>query len=122
MIKVDNFRNFDLYNCSLSLTKEILQLIKNKKLNISEKEIMQLRRATIAIPWKIASGISQLNIKLRFKRLNAAKESLNCVDKLVRNIKACNQLSQRTFNIIEELYKLFNGYFRWLSTSKQNME
>lgn len=118
MIKVEDFRAFDLYDRSVDLTIAISQAIKVCQGNLLEKEIEVIRKKAVIVPSKIAAAISQVNFKVRFKKLNEAKGILIQLKSIMFELtkrKKIDESSWQTVNSCSiDVMKLINGYFRWL--------
>lgn len=121
MLKVENFRNLFLYKRSLVLTNEVFKWIKSNDDFLYESE--EIRKIAVTIPKKIASAIAQVNMKIRFKRLNDAKMKLRKLfEKLIEiknSFKVDYQSWQQIVDRSIEVMKLLNAYFKWISNKRQ---
>jgi hypothetical protein len=123
MAKVENFRSFAVYNRAIDLSIVIKQATKSCKANLTEREIVVLNKNVVTIPIRIAAAITQVNIKVRFKKLNEAKSILIQLQTIMLELKKRKKIDEQSWGKVEELsievMKLLNGYFRWISGRKQ---
>jgi len=120
MVKIDDFRNFNLYKRSIDLTKITYSAVNtsNNKLSLSEAVLIRKRAVTVAR--KIASGISQANILILFKQLNEAKREIYQLKKVVDELTNRGKLQTKSLMNFEscllEIIKLLNAYFNFVAT------
>lgn len=123
MAKVENFRTFDVYNRSIDLLMAIKQATKSCKADLTEQEIGVLNKNVVTIPIKVAAAIAQVNMKVRFKKLNEAKSTLIQLQTIMLELKKRKKIDEQSWGKVEELsievMKLLNGYFGWISGRKQ---
>jgi len=122
-MRIDNFRNYDLYRCSLDLTQSIYKLM-DKENFFSSHERREFHKIAIAVPKLIASGIGQSNMKIRFKQLNKMKDCLLELKHLSNSShliesKGYGYLLNEIENNRLQVLKLLHGYFGWLKRSKK---
>ena len=119
MVKVENFRTFDVYNRSVDLSMAIKQATNGCKANLTEYEIGVINRNAIVIPNKIAAAIAQVNMKIRFKKLNEAKSTVIHLQTIMLELKKRKKIEEQSWKKVNdysiEVMKLLNGYFRWIS-------
>lgn len=122
MVRIENFRTLDLYKRSIDLTMVISKAISNCEGNLSEKEMQIIRKKAVLIPNKIAAAISQVNMKVRFKKLNEAKSTVIQLKTFILELKKREQIDEQIWQEVDdcsiEVMKLLNGYFIWLSSNK----
>jgi|SRR5690625_542282 len=122
-MKVNNFRNYELYRCSLDLTQSIYKLMDKEKF-FSSVERREFHKIAIFVPKLIASGIGQSNMKILFKRLNKVKDFLLELKNLsnlshLKENKGYSYLLNEIENNRLKVWKLLHGYFGWLKRSKK---
>jgi hypothetical protein len=122
MKRVENFRLLTLYDRSIELTKTIYDVSHTDKGSLTDLEIKLIRKKAVIIPSKIASGISQMNMKFRCKKLNEAKATLIQLRLLMDNLKMRKKIDCQLWLVFEkyriEVIKLLNGYFGWIGSKK----
>jgi hypothetical protein len=123
MIKVETFRTFDVYNRSNDLSMAIKQATKSCNADLTEQEIGVLNKKVVIIPTKVAAAIAQVNLKVRFKKLNEAKSTLIQLQTIMLDLTVRKKIDEQSWVEVEELsievMKLLNGYFGWISGRKQ---
>lgn len=120
MKRVENFHDFNLYQRSLDLVKDIYNATQNG--NLLKAEANLIRKKSVAISSLIASAIAQANMKVRFKRLNEAKGILIQIRLFMLELKIKNKIDSSTWGKIEkrtiEVMKLLNAFFGYMKKSK----
>lgn len=123
MAKVENFRTFDVYNRSIDLSLAVKQATNNCMTNLTEHEVGVINKNAITIPNRIAAAVAQVNMKVRFKKLNEAKSTLIQLQTIMLELKRSKKIDEQSWKKVEELstevMKLLNGYFGWISSRKQ---
>ena len=125
MAKVENFRTFAVYNRSIDLSMSVKQAINDRKADLTEYEIGVLNKNAVIIPNKIAAAIAQVNMKVRFKKLNEAKSTVIQIQTIILELKKRKKIDEQLWKEVDsylmEVMKLMNGYFKWLKNDrKQN--
>jgi len=122
MVKIDHFRGFILYERSLDLTKLIYEISYKFEEDLTDGEVRLIRKHAGSIPNQIASAITQINMKVRFKKLNEAVATLMQLKVVVQNLKTRKKINYQSWQIFEkyriEVIKLLNGYFGWIGSKK----
>ena len=122
MAMVENFRTFDVYNRSIDLSMAIKQATSSCKENLTEHEVGVINKNAVTIPNKIAAAISQVNMKVRFKKLNEAKSTLIQLQTIMLELKKRKKIDEQMWQEVDdnstEVMKLLNGYFKWISRRK----
>lgn len=125
MIKVQNFRKFDVYNRSIDLSMTVKQVINNCKANLTEREVGVLSKNAVTIPNKVAAAIGQVNMKVRFKKLNEAKSTVIQLQTIMLDLKKRKKIDEQLWQKVDEysieVMKLLNGYFKWMGKRKRNI-
>jgi hypothetical protein len=126
MIKVKNFRAFSLYQKSLELLVDVNKAGKIQKGKLSELEYRLLQNKAMCITSNISSAISQVNMKVQFKKLNQAKATLlqlrSLTEELLRRNKLDKTLGQQIIFQSIEVMKLLNGFFGWQKKQKEQFK
>src|SRR5690606_6711087 len=126
MAKVENFRTFDVYNRSIDLSMAVKQIINGCKADLTEYEVGVLYKNAVIIPNKIAAAIGQVNMKVRFKKLNEAKSTVIQLQTIMLDLKRRKKIDEQLWQEVDEysiqVMKLLNGYFGWISKSKEKIE
>ncbi|MCH6265096.1 four helix bundle protein [Neobacillus citreus] len=118
---VEDFRQSHLYNRSIDLMQTIYWLVDSVDFEINYEIAEEAYRLAINNPLFIATGIGQLNVKVRIKKFNEAKDNLGKLSRYLRqfNKTACNNRAE--LKAIEEcriqVVKLLNSYFGRLKSS-----
>lgn len=124
MTKIENFRAFTLYERSLQLSMAIRKAIQTCDDSLPYKDAKLIEKRAMCLPTRIASGIAQVNMKVRFKKMNEAVVIMTqlkiMMERLKRRKMIDHQLWQEIENISLELIKLFNGYFGWMGRQMKN--
>lgn len=119
---VENFRKLRLYDKSLDLCFATYQFVQENQKKIDNVEAQKIRKLAITIPAWIAIAVGQTNMKVRFKLLNKAKDSLLELQKLVTELHEKLPIHYESGFILvccqDELVKLLHAYFGWLSKNK----
>lgn len=110
-------RKMNLYKNSLRFSVLVLNWLANNYHNIEGEEIVKLRKMAVAIPKDIASGVVDIHLKNKFKKLNKAKETFLDLTNKLRDI-GMDKNEKRLIVMSLELIKLFNGYFGYLAKNK----
>mgnify|MGYP001420374334 CR=1 FL=1 len=122
MVKVENFRTFDVYNRSIDLSMAIKQATNSCRGNLTEHEVSVIYKNAITIPNKIAAALAQVNMKVRFKKLNEAKSTLIQLQTIMLEMKKGKKIDDQIWQEVNdystEVMKLLNGYFKWISKIK----
>lgn len=122
MIRVENIRYFILYQRSLNLVSETYRFCEQWQDILTKKEIEELRYLVVTIPMKIASSVSQQNMKVTFKELNEAKQLLRKLQWKVSGVIEQYDIGQWGHSLIADYHmqvlKLINAYFRKLSNRR----
>ena|SRR5699024_4439339 len=125
MTKVDNFRAFNLYKRSIDLTKTTYDATNSNQNNFTDAEALLIRKKALTISNKIASAIVQVNMTIRFKKLNEAKVALIQLQSVMMDLKKKNKIANHSWQDIEncstEIMKLLHGYFGWLKDHKRSV-
>lgn len=125
MVKVQNFRKFDVYNRSIDLSMAVKQVINNCKANLTEREVGVLSKNAVTIPNKVAAAIGQVNMKVRFKKLNKAKSTVIQLQTIMLDLKKRKKIDEQLWQKVDEysieVMKLLNGYFKWMGERKRNI-
>lgn len=123
MTKIEDFRAFTLYKRSLQLLMTISKAIQTCEDNLPYKDAKLIQKRAICLPIRIASAIAQVNMNVRFRKLNEAVAIMTqlkiILERLNRRKIIDDQLWQEIENISLELIKLFNGYFGWMGRRKE---
>jgi four helix bundle protein len=120
-ISVDEFGKSLLYKRSIDLMQSIYLLVDDVELKISDKDWKSAYEIAIEVPSLIASGIGQLNMKIRIRNFNKVKDKLKDLEKLL------GQFKNLPFNLIDylndiedlrvQVMKMLNAYFGSLKSS-----
>lgn len=125
MVKVQNFRKFDVYNRSIDLSMAVKQVINNCKANLTEREVGVLSKNAVTIPNKVAAAIGQVNMRVRFKKLNEAKSTVIQLQTIILDLKKRKKIDEQLWQKVDEysieVMKLLNGYFKWMGERKRNI-
>lgn len=125
MTKVKDFRAFCVYQKSLELSVEVNKAGKTHKGKMSQSEYIMLQNKAFCITSNIASAISQMNMKVQFKKLNQAKATLHqlmsITEDLIRRNKLDETLGHQIICKSIEVMKLLNGYFGWQKKVKEQI-
>lgn len=117
-MRVDNFRQYTLYNRALDLMCSIDQLINNGEWDLRDNSLRELTQTAIKIPQTIAYGIGQSNLKVRIKKFNEVKEQLIKLGQLLDCYDLQDGVSKVVLNEIEgnriQVLKMLNAYFGML--------
>jgi four helix bundle protein len=121
-LSVDEFSKSSLYKRSTDLMQSIYLLVDDVDFKISDKDWIRSYEIAIEVPSLIASGIGQLNMKIRIRNFNKAKDKLKDLEKLLGEFKELPPNLRDCLNDIEELrkqvMKMLNAYFGSLKSSK----
>lgn len=125
MVKVENFRNLDVYNRSIDLLMAVKRVINGCKVDLTEYEVGVLYKNAVIIPNKIAAAIGQVNMKVRFKKLNEAKSTVIKLQTIMFDLKKRKKIDEQLWQKVDEysieVMKLLNGYFKWMGKRKRNI-
>lgn len=125
MVKVENFRNLDVYNRSIDLLMAVKRVINGCKVDLTEYEVGVLYKNAVIIPNKIAAAIGQVNMKVRFKKLNKAKSTVIQLQTIMLDLKKRKKIDEQLWQKVDEysieVMKLLNGYFKWMGKRKRNI-
>jgi four helix bundle protein len=118
---VEDFRQSHLYNRSIDLMQTIYWLVDSVDIEINYQLANKAYRLAINTPLFIASGVGQLNMKVRNQKFN---EAMNNLKKLSSFLQQFNDLTcdkREEMKAIEEcriqVAKLLNSYFGRLKSS-----
>lgn len=121
MTKVESFRTFNLYSRSINLTMAINQAINLCKEDLIDKEVRIVRKKAVIIPIKIAAAIAQVNVKVRFRKLNEAKSTIIQLRAIMLEMKKRKKIDDQLWQEVDdysiEVLKLLHGYFGWMKRS-----
>lgn len=120
---VEEFKKSALYLRSLDLHFEVNQFLKMKGDILDMNERRKLQKYATTAPRKIAHGMGQTNMKIRFKKLNEAKNSLLQLQLLLEGAIKRQGSKLAEYKKVEDysiqVLKLFNYYFGQLKRKKQ---
>ncbi|MEQ2529417.1 hypothetical protein WMO40_22355 [Bacillaceae bacterium CLA-AA-H227] len=120
MVRVNSFRNFTLYQRSLDLTRVVYEVSHIYKESLSNGNIGLIRKYAGHIPNQIASALIQVNMNVRFRKLNEAVATLKKLRVLMNNLEMRKEIDYKSWCLFEqyriEVIKLLNGYFGWLGS------
>lgn len=101
--------------------QSIYSLVDSVDFNINHKEANRAYQIAINIPLFIASGIGQLNMKVRIKKFNDVSDNLEDLTMLLNHFEDLSWDQREYLNNIEEcriqVVKLLNSYFGRLKIS-----
>lgn len=122
---VEDFRQSHLYNCSIDLMQPIHFFIDSIELDVSYNRAVKANWLAINTPLAIASGIGQLNIKVRIKKFNEAKKQLEELRVFTKSFQGISDKNKADLDQVEhcriQVLKLLNCYFGRLK-SLNNIE
>lgn len=120
-IRIDDYSKSYLYQRSSDLMQSIYLLIDDVDLEISDKDWRRAYEIAVEVPSLIASGIGQLNIKIRNRNFNKVKDHLKDLEKLLKQFKGLHSDLMDCLDDIEELriqvIKMLHAYFGSLKSS-----
>lgn len=121
---VENFKKLSLYQKSLDFYYAVYRFIDNNAMELSNEEKLKIRKMTVRIPVAIAAGIGQMNMKIRFKRLNMAKGLLEELKTLTSELLLKSRIEHEDDIELQYYYdqviRLINSYFGWLSKNNKS--
>jgi four helix bundle protein len=120
--RVEDFRQSHLYNRSIDLMQSIYWLVDSINFNITPEEANKAYQIAINAPLLIASGIGQLNTKVRIKKFNEVNDNyLKKLNMLLSHFQNLSNGQSECLNSVEEnsiqVLKLLNSYFGRLKSS-----
>ncbi|WP_442598171.1 four helix bundle protein [Neobacillus sp. D3-1R] len=119
--RVVDFRQSHLYNRSIDLMQSIYWLVDSVDIDIHYEMAEKAYRLAIHTPLYIASGIGQLNMKVRRKMFNEAQDNLKKLSKYLQQFNELTCNKREELNTIEEcriqVVKLLNNFFGRLNSS-----
>ncbi|MDF1510662.1 four helix bundle protein [Robertmurraya sp. DFI.2.37] len=122
MTKVENFRTFNLYSRSINLTMAINQATNLCKEDLIDKEVRIIRKKAVIISIKIAAAIAQVNVKVRFRKLNEAKSTIIQLRAIMLEMKKRKKIDEQLWQKVDdhsvEVLKLLHGYFGWMKRKR----
>lgn len=120
-ISVEEFGKSSLYKRSTDLMQSIYLLVDDADFKISDKNWRKAYEIAIEVPTLIASGIGQLNMKIRIRNFNKVKDKLKELEKLLGEFKELHSDFMGCLDDIEELriqvIKMLHAYFGSLKSS-----
>ena len=121
---VEDFKKLSLYQKSLDFYYAVYRFIDNNAMELSNEEKLKIRKMTVRIPVAIAAGIGQMNMKIRFKRLNMAKGLLEELKTLTSELLLKSRIEHEDDIELQYYYdqviRLINSYFGWLSKNNKS--
>ncbi|MEK5233475.1 four helix bundle protein [Lysinibacillus sp. FSL K6-0232] len=121
---VEDFKKLSLYQNSLDFYYAVYRFIDNNAMELSNEEKLKIRKMTVRIPVAIAAGIGQMNMKIRFKRLNMAKGLLEELKTLTSELLLKSRIEHEDDIELQYYYdqviRLINSYFGWLSKNNKS--
>lgn len=122
--RIEDFRQSHLYNRSIDLMQSIYHLVDCIEFDISLKEADKVYKIAVNTPLLLASGIGQLNMKVRINKFNQVQDNLRDLKVLLDQFRvlSCEQHREYLNNIEEcriQVVKLLNNYFGRLKCSNK---
>lgn len=120
MVKVNSFRNFTLYQRSLDLLRVVYESSHKCEESLTDGNIRLIRKYAGHIPNQIASALIQVNMNVRFRKLNEAVATLKKLSVLMKSLEMRKKIDFQAWRVFEqyriEVIKLLYGYFGWLGS------
>ncbi|MEH7114583.1 hypothetical protein V7124_19785 [Neobacillus niacini] len=122
MEKPEDFRRLALYYRSLDLHKAVNNLLRVHGARLNEVDQLNLRKRATVVTKKIAYAMSQTNNKIRFKKLNEAKNCLlqlkSMLKEAVSKMDGAMEEYSKVEDYIIQVLKLFNYSFAQLKKQR----
>ncbi|MBT2694622.1 four helix bundle protein [Bacillus sp. ISL-55] len=121
--QVEDFHRFHLYNRSIDLMQSIYWLVDSVGFEINDEQVEKAYRLAIDTPLRIASGIGQLNMKIRNKKFSEVNQNLKSLKVMLDQFQVLSHEHKDDLNNIEvcrvQVLKLLNYYFGRLKSSNR---
>ncbi|WP_026673767.1 four helix bundle protein [Alkalihalobacterium bogoriense] len=117
---IQEFRKSALYQRSLELCEMVYRI--TTEVDLSEQEQLLLRKKVVRISSKIAKGISQHNVNIRFRNFNEAKKELLQLVELLQRLLHQQKLNDAFYdkfkNQSDHVARLLNYFFGQMKNNK----
>ena len=125
-MKINRFEDLEIWKRALKVTKEIYDLISEKKFSRDFALVDQIKRAIISVSSNIVEGFEKNNNNEFIRFLKIAKGSAGEVRNQLYIALVIGYISQQAFNQInqelEDLAGQIGGFIIYLDSKRKNKE
>ena len=125
-MKINRFEDLEIWKRALKVTKEIYDLISEKKFSRDFALVDQIKRAIISVSSNIVEGFEKNNNNEFIRFLKIAKGSVGEVRNQLYIALVIGYISQQAFNQInqelEDLAGQIGGFIIYLDSKRKNKE